>query len=106
MYMRMARRPGTDIESRALSSIAIGENVAQRGDGRMIHRNLSRRLKRLEQFMMPTIVRKVWQVVILHPDGRREEVMEIVWPSPQPPDTFSVNPPLGVATDNLNYLAS
>lgn len=35
----------------------------------MMSRTLSRRLERLEQSMKPTIVRRVWEVVILHPDG-------------------------------------
>lgn len=54
----------------------------------MIHKNLSWRLERLEQSMTPTIVRRVWGCVILHPDARHEKVKEIVWPAPRPAYSF------------------
>ena len=38
--------------------------------------------------MTPTVVRRVWEIVILHPDGRREKISEVVWPGPQPADSF------------------
>jgi hypothetical protein len=38
--------------------------------------------------MTPTIARRVWEVVILHPDGRHEKIREIVWPAPQPADSL------------------
>lgn len=43
--------------------------ASSRRNSEAISKNLFRRLQRLEQFMMPTIVRRVREVVILHPDG-------------------------------------
>jgi hypothetical protein len=47
----------------------------------MINRNLSRRLERLEEVITPETVRRVWQIVIVEPDGSRREGEKIEWQS-------------------------
>src|ERR1700722_10518629 len=58
----------------------------------MTTRNPSRCLELLEQRVKPTIVRRVLQIVILHPDVRREEARRIEWPPPQPAADFQRAP--------------
>ena len=48
----------------------------------MVTRSLSRRLERLEQRVMPATVRRVWRIVIIHPDGRREHGEKLEWLAP------------------------
>jgi hypothetical protein len=50
----------------------------------MINRNLSRRLKRLEEAITPETVRRVWQILIVQPDGSRPEGERIEWEAPKP----------------------
>jgi hypothetical protein len=45
----------------------------------MISRNFSRRLEHLEEHITPETVPKVWQIVIVHPEGRTEEDERIEW---------------------------
>jgi hypothetical protein len=52
------------------------------------NRNLCRRLERLEQRMAPTMVRKVWQIKILNPDGTYLDGGTIEWPAPKPAESF------------------
>jgi len=59
----------------------------------MTRSNLSRRLERLEGIMTPAIARRVWEVVILHPDGRHEKIREIVWPAPPAADSVQAESP-------------
>ena len=54
----------------------------------LISRNLSRRLERLEEHVMPEIVRKVWQIVIVDSDGSRREGEKIAWQAPRPARAF------------------
>jgi hypothetical protein len=42
-------------------------------------RNLSRRLERLEERVMPPTVSKVWQIVYVDSDGRMHEGDKIEW---------------------------
>jgi hypothetical protein len=49
----------------------------------MINRNLARRLERLEDRLMPEIVRKVWQIIIVDADGSRREGETIEWEAPR-----------------------
>jgi len=42
-------------------------------------RTLARRLNKLEEQLKPGAESKVWQVVIVHPDGRRELERLIEW---------------------------
>ena len=68
----------------------------------MVTRSLCRRLERLEQRLTPTTVRKVWQIVIVHPDGTREKEKNVEGGTRGPfATTFQ---PLENATDNVNYL--
>ena len=50
----------------------------------MINRNLSRRLERLEEAITPETVRRVWQILIVQPDGSRREGEKIEWQAPRP----------------------
>jgi hypothetical protein len=45
----------------------------------MISKNLSRRLERLEESVIPLTERKVWQIVILNSDGTRQNGRTITW---------------------------
>jgi hypothetical protein len=54
----------------------------------MITRNLSRRLERLEDRMMPEVVRRVWQIVTVDSDGSRREGEKIQWQAPRPVPAF------------------
>jgi hypothetical protein len=54
----------------------------------MITRNLSRRLERLEDRMMPEVVRRVWQIVYVDSDGSRREGEKIEWQAPRPVPAF------------------
>jgi hypothetical protein len=54
----------------------------------MITRNLSRRLERLEDRMMPEVVRRVWQIVYVDSDGSRREGEKIEWQAPRPVAAF------------------
>jgi hypothetical protein len=48
----------------------------------VIGRNLSRRLERLEVQMMPSIVRKVWQIITVNSDGTKAPSgLFVEWPS-------------------------
>jgi hypothetical protein len=49
----------------------------------MITRNLFRRLERLEEFIVPETVRRVWQILIVQPDGSRREAETIEWQAPR-----------------------
>lgn len=48
----------------------------------MISKTLSRRLARLEESMIQSIERKVWQIVIVDADGSRRDGPIIVWQRP------------------------
>ena len=50
----------------------------------MINRNLFRRLERLEEAITPETVRRVWQILIVEPDGSRREGEKIEWQAPAP----------------------
>jgi hypothetical protein len=53
----------------------------------MNNRNLSRRLERLEESMIPVTVRKVWQIITVNSDGTKEPTgITIEWPSRPAPD--------------------
>ena len=54
----------------------------------MISRTLSRRLERLEEVITPETVRRVWQIVIVDPDGSRREGEKIEWQAPRPIPAF------------------
>jgi len=42
-------------------------------------RTLARRLNKLEEQLKPGVEPKVWQVIIVHPDGRQELERLIEW---------------------------
>ena len=50
----------------------------------MINRNLSRRLERLEERVMPETVHRVWQIVFVDSDGVTQEGKRIEWNAPAP----------------------
>ena len=50
----------------------------------MVKRNLSRRLERLEEVISTETVRRVWQILIVQPDGSRREAETIEWQAPRP----------------------
>jgi len=50
----------------------------------VIGRNLSRRLERLEEQIMPATVSRVWQIMIVDSDGVVEEGPKIEWQAPKP----------------------
>jgi hypothetical protein len=53
----------------------------------VIGRNLSRRLERLEEQMMPLIVRKVWQMITINSDGTTAPSgLSVEWSSNPAPD--------------------
>ncbi len=54
----------------------------------MINRNLSRQLERLEERITPETVRRVWQILIVEPDGSRREGEKIEWQAPRPVPAF------------------
>ena len=60
----------------------------------MITRNLSRRLERLEDRMMPEVVRRVWQIVIDDYDGTRRKGETIEWEAPRPISSLSKKLPI------------
>ena len=45
----------------------------------MIIRNIARRLERLEEVIAPETVRRIWQILIVQPDGSRREAETIEW---------------------------
>jgi hypothetical protein len=50
-------------------------------------RNLSRRLDRLEERMIPLTVRRVWHIMTINSDGTTEPTgISIEWPSNSAPD--------------------
>jgi hypothetical protein len=51
---------------------------------RMITRNLSRRLERLEERIAPETVRRIWRILIVGVKGRAQEEERIEWGSPAP----------------------
>ena len=89
-YMDVDGSPTAD-ELQERGSVALGrvaKNVAERSargcPPRMIIRNLSRRLERLEEVITPETVRRVWQIVIVDADGSRREGEKIEWQGPRP----------------------
>jgi hypothetical protein len=53
----------------------------------MIRRTLSRRLERLQESMIPSTERKVWQIVTINSDGTTAPSgFSFEWPSKQQPD--------------------
>jgi hypothetical protein len=63
----------------------VAKNIPESGGWprRMINRNLSRRLERLEETITPETVRRVWQILIVQPDGGRREAETIEWQAPR-----------------------
>jgi hypothetical protein len=52
-------------------------------------RNLSRRLDRLEERMIPLTVRRVWHIMTINSDGTTEPTgISIEWPSNSPTDSW------------------
>lgn len=54
----------------------------------MISRGVSRRVERLKERIAPETVRRVWQILIVQPDGSRREGEKIEWQAPRPVPAF------------------
>lgn len=58
-----------------------------------ISRNLSGRLQKLEERMIPLTVRRVWQIMTISSDGTTEPTgISIEWPSNSTPDRWQRMP--------------